>query len=57
MSQALTTELKSENKHPGTAPVLADLEKHMESVKRNLWHGDVLHALQRAVANPCAGSE
>jgi hypothetical protein len=27
--------------------VLADLEKHLESVKWNLWHGNVLHALQR----------
>lgn len=27
--------------------MLADLEKHLESVKWNLWHGNVLHALQR----------
>lgn len=28
-------------------PPLADLEKHLESVKWNLWHGNVIHAVQR----------
>src|SRR6185369_8936022 len=28
-------------------PLLADLKKHLESIKWNLWHGNVPHALQR----------
>src|ERR1039457_2167347 len=39
--------LKSDNKYSETATVLTDLEKHLESLKWNLWHGNVLHALQR----------
>jgi molybdopterin converting factor small subunit len=46
MVKGMKTELKL-NKRPETATVLADLEKHLESVKWNLWHGNVLHALQR----------
>ena len=30
-----------------TLTVVADLEKHLESLKWNLWHGNVFHALQR----------
>jgi hypothetical protein len=47
MVKGMSAELKSDNKHPETATVLADLEKHLESTKWNLWHGNVLHALQR----------
>src|SRR6185369_16511806 len=43
----MSAELKSDNKHPESATVLADLEKHLESTKWNLWHGNFLHALQR----------
>lgn len=27
--------------------VVTDLEKHLETLKWNLWHGNVFHALQR----------
>ena len=47
MVKGMTTELKPDDKCPETAAVLADLEKHLKSVKWNLWHGNVLHALQR----------
>jgi hypothetical protein len=47
MVKGMTAELKSDNKHPKSATVLIDLEKHLESTKWNLWHGNVLHALQR----------
>jgi hypothetical protein len=47
MVKGMTSELKLNNNRPGTATVLADLEKHLESTKWNLWHGNVLHALQR----------
>jgi len=47
MVKGMTTELKPDNKCPETAAVLAYLEKHLESLKWNLWHGNVLHALQR----------
>ena len=43
----MAAELKSDKNRPGTATVLAELEKHFESTKWNLWHGNVLHALQR----------
>ena len=36
-----------DDKHSENAAVLADLERHLESLKWNLWHGNVLHALQR----------
>jgi hypothetical protein len=32
---------------PETAATLANLAKHLESVKWNLWHGNVMRALQR----------
>jgi hypothetical protein len=47
MVKGMTAELKPYTKCSETATVLADLEKHLESVKWNLWHGNVLHALQR----------
>jgi hypothetical protein len=47
MIKGITAELKPGNECPETATALADLEKHLESVKWNLWHGNVLHALQR----------
>jgi len=39
--------LKPDNTYPETAPALADMERHLESLKRKLWHGNVPHALQR----------
>ncbi len=47
MVKGMTTDLKAGDTCPNTAAVLADLEKHLESVTWNLWHGNVLHALQR----------
>lgn len=47
MIKGRTAELKPGDKCPETATRLADLEKHLESVKWNLWHGNVPHALQR----------
>jgi hypothetical protein len=47
MVKGMTAELQPNTKCPETATVLADMEKHLESVKWNLWHGNVLHALQR----------
>jgi hypothetical protein len=47
MVKGMTSELKPVNKRLGTATVLADLEKLLESTKWNLCHGNVLHALQR----------
>lgn len=47
MVKGMMAELKPDNKHPETATVLADMEKHLESLKWNLWHGNVPHALQR----------
>ena len=43
----MKAELKPEDKYPQTPTVLANLEKHLDSVKWNLWHGNVPHALQR----------
>jgi hypothetical protein len=47
MVKGMTAELKPGDKCPETATVMADMEQHLESVKWNLWHGNVLHALQR----------
>lgn len=47
MVKGMTAKLKPGDKFPETATVLADMETHLESVKWNLWHGNVLHALQR----------
>jgi len=47
MVKGMTTELKAGDTCLNTAAVLADLVKHLESVTWNLWHGKVLHALQR----------
>ena len=45
--RGMKAELKPEDKYPQTPTVLANLEKHLDSVKWNLWHGNVPHALQR----------
>lgn len=47
MVKGMAAELKLGRRRPETATILADMEKHLESVKWNLWHGNVLHALQR----------
>jgi hypothetical protein len=47
MVKGMVTELKTGGKHPETAGILADVEKHLTSVKWNLWHGNVFHALHR----------
>ncbi len=47
MIKGMAAELKPDDKYPETAAVLADRERHMESLKWNLWHGNVPHALQR----------
>ena len=43
----MKAELKPDDKYPQTPTVLASLDKHLDSVKWNLWHGNVPHALQR----------
>ena len=45
--KGMKAELKPDDKYPQTPTVLASLEKHLDSVKWNLWHGNVPHALQR----------
>lgn len=47
MIKGMTAELKAGDKCPETATGLVGLEKHLESVKWNLWHGNVPHARQR----------
>ena len=47
MVKGMMAALKPNDKRPEIATVLADLEKNLESLKWNLWHGNVLHALQR----------
>lgn len=47
MFKGMMAELKPNNKCPETATALADLEKHMESLKWNLWYGNIPRALQR----------
>ena len=47
MIMGMTAELKPDEKCPEIAAVLADLESHRESLKWNLWHGNVPHALKR----------
>jgi hypothetical protein len=47
MIKGMTTELQVDDTHPETAGILADLGKHLGSLKWNLWHGNVYHALQR----------
>jgi hypothetical protein len=47
MIKGMAAELKPEERHPETATALGCLEKHLASVKWNLWHGNVPHALQR----------
>ena len=44
--KGMQTELRSSASQE-TQSVLAVMEKHRESVKWNLWHGNVPHALQR----------
>lgn len=45
--KGMHTELKPDDRYPLTPGVLANLDKNLESVKWNLWHGNVAHALQR----------
>lgn len=45
--KGMKSELKPDERHVQTPTVLASLDKHLESVKWNLWHGNVPHALQR----------
>ena len=47
MVKGMMTELKPGDTYPEIAPVLADMERHLESLKWKLWHGNVPHALQR----------
>ena len=43
----MTTARKSDDRYPLTPGTLASLDKNFESVKWNLWRGNVSHALQR----------
>ena len=45
--KGMGTELKPDGRCPLTTGILASLGKNLESVKWNLWHGNVAHALQR----------
>lgn len=45
--KGMKSELKPDDRHAQTPAVWANLDKHLESVKWNLWHGNVPHALQR----------
>jgi hypothetical protein len=47
MVKGMTAELKPDDKHPATAATVAELQSHLDSLKWNLWHGNVPHALQR----------
>jgi len=44
--KGMVAEWKPDDTRPENT-TLAYMEKHLESVKWNLWHGNVLHALQR----------
>lgn len=45
--KGMGTELKPDGRYPLTTDILASLGKNLESAKWNLWHGNVVHALQR----------
>jgi hypothetical protein len=47
MIKGLSAELKPDDMRSDIAAAVADLTKHLESVKWNLWHGNVPRALQR----------
>jgi hypothetical protein len=47
MIKGMTTEVKTGPDRVVIISVLADIEKHLGSVKWNLRHGNVQHALQR----------
>jgi hypothetical protein len=47
MVKGMEAELKPDKQQPEAVNVIAEIEKHLESTKWNLWHGNVLHALQR----------
>lgn len=47
MIKGMVTELTPGRARPETTAVLSDMEKHLQSVKWNLWHGNVPHALER----------
>ncbi len=44
--KGMFTELKPDDRYPLTPGALASLDKNLQSVKWNLWHGNVPHALQ-----------
>jgi hypothetical protein len=44
--KGMHNELKPEDRYPLTPGALASLDKNLESVKWNLWRGNVPHALQ-----------
>ena len=45
MIKGLATEVEPDS--AGTKPVVASLAEHLESLKWNLWHGNVYRAFQR----------
>ena len=45
--KGMNTELKPDDRYPLTPDTLASLDKNLESVKWDLWHGNAPHALQR----------
>ena len=47
MVKGMATELKPDEQRPEPVTILAEIEKHLASTKWNLWHGNVMHALQR----------
>ena len=47
MAKGISAELNAGKLQTESASVVADIERHLESLKWNLWHGNVPHALQR----------
>ena len=47
MVKGMVAELKPDEQRPEPVTILAEIEKHLASTKWNLWHGNILHALQR----------
>lgn len=50
MLQGMRTELKPDKTNPEVLALLSDFDKHLDSVKWNLWHGNVPHALDGIAA-------
>jgi DNA-binding ferritin-like protein (Dps family) len=50
MLQGMRTELKPDKTTAEVIALLSDFDKHLDSVKWNLWHGNVLHALDGIAA-------